>query len=526
MTYILPPHSFMDATHSENTKRIAKNTLVLYVRMLFSMLVSLYTSRVILNTLGVEDYGIQNVVGGVVGMFGFLNASMSGATSRFLTFELGKGDKERLQLTFNCALFVHVLIAFVVVVLVETIGLWFMVNKLVIPEERMMAAHVVFQCAVLGMAVGIIQVPYNESIISHERMDVYAYVEMVNVFIRLAVVFLLVWSPWDKLIFLALLNLLVGQLIALFYRYYCRKNFKECNFRYRLDKKIIKSMTSFTGWDLFGNMSVMARTQGVSMLINVFFGPVMNAAMGIATQVQGVVMSFGQNIVTAVRPQIVKTYAQSDFGRMEFLVINTSKLVFSLLLFLSLPIMLETEYILSVWLGQYPEYTVAFCQWTLVFNFFASMSVLVVSVVHATGKIWRPSLINGSLYILVIPLSYIAFRCGASPVSSFVFNAIAVFFGMLSNAWTVRLYVPSFSFTRYVLQVALRCSALFALSGICVLAVQNLVELSGFYRFLVTGSVSVFVVAFGALYVLFDSKERVEVIRITREFIWNKIRKG
>lgn len=516
----------MDATHSENTKRIAKNTLVLYVRMLFSMLVSLYTSRVILNTLGVEDYGIQNVVGGVVGMFGFLNASMSGATSRFLTFELGKGDKDRLQLTFNCALFVHVLIAVVVVVLIETVGLWFMVNKLVIPEERMMAAHVVFQSAVLGMAVGIIQVPYNASIISHERMNVYAYVEMVNVFIRLAVVFLLVWSPWDKLIFLAMLNLLVGQLIALFYRYYCRKNFQECNFHFRLDKKIIKSMTSFTGWDLFGNMSVMARTQGVSMLVNVFFGPIVNAAIGIATQVQGVVMSFGQNIVTAVRPQIVKTYAQSEYGQMEFLVINSSKLVFSLLLLLSLPVILETEYILSVWLGQYPDYTVEFCRWTLIFNFFASMSVLVVSVVHATGKIWRPSLINGSLYMLVIPLSYVAFRFGASPVSSFVFNAIAVFFGMLFNAWTVHLYVPSFSFSRYVMQVALRCSAFFLLSGICVLAVQNLVEVSGFCRFLITGCVSVLTVVLGALFIVLDTKERVELFRITKEFIWKKKRRG
>ena len=331
------------ASHTENTKRIAKNTLMLYVRMLFGMLVSLYTSRVILNTLGVEDFGINNVVGGVVGMLGFLTASMSGATSRFLTYELGRGDLVRLKETFSSALIIHIGIALVVFVIAETAGLWFFENKLVIPESRMTAAHVVYQLSILSTMLGITQVPYNATIIAHEKMNVYAYVEILNVCLRLLIVYLLVIGDFDKLILYSILTFSVSVLIMSIYWVYCIRHYEETKFHFIWKKDILKPMLSFSGWDLYGNASVTARTQGVSMLLNMFFGPLMNAAAGIATQVQNAVMAFAGNFIVAVRPQIVKQYAAGEYESMFKLLKEAIVLCFTLLSLLSVPLMCEAH---------------------------------------------------------------------------------------------------------------------------------------------------------------------------------------
>lgn len=489
--------------HTENTKRIAKNTLFLYVRKFLSMLVSLYTARVVLDTLGVEDYGISGVVGSVIGMMGFLNDSMSGATSRFLTYELGRGDMQRMKDTFATALIIHVCIALIVFLLAETIGLWFLENKLVIPEERMNAARIVYQVAVLSTMIGVCQVPYNACLVAHEKFDVYAYVDMLNVLLRLLIVYFLVIVNFDKLILWSFLGFAVSMLIITTYRFYCTKHFEESRFHFVLKREFIKPMLSFSGWDLYGNMSVMARTMGVSMLLNIFFGPVMNAAAGIATQVQSSIMGFSGNLVTALRPQLVKRYACKDFESMLGLLQNGIKMAFLLLSLFSIPLVCEANFVLQLWLGVVPNYTVIFCIYTLLFNFFANMSILLVCVIHATGNIKRPSFINGTLYLLVIPFSYVAYRLGCPPWFAFMFNVLSVIMGLLSNAWTIRLYIPSFSFKDFLFQNFLKCVGVLAVVSSLVYSLHWILE-EGWFRLIISVFLSSSLLALFGFYILFS----------------------
>ncbi len=472
-----------------NNRRIARNTLMLYLRMAFSMIVQLYTSRVVLSTLGVEDFGIFGVVGGIVALFDFINASMSGCTSRFLTFELGKKDFNKLRNTFSTAMFVHMSIALIVLIVSETIGLWFMHNKMLIPESRMDAAQIVFHLSVLSMIISVTQVPYNASIISHEKMDIYAYIEIVNVVLKLAIVYMLQICKSDKLITYAILTLVVSISIAMFYRIYCMKHFNECHIRRIWCPNIFRKMLTFSGWDFYGNLSVTMRTQGVSMLLNVFFGPLMNAAAMIAAQVQGAIMAFAQNVTTAVRPQIIKRYAAGEIYSMVELIRNSIKLNFLILLFISAPLISELHFILFIWLGQVPNYTVIFCELTLLFNFFANLSSLLVIGIHATGKIFRPSFINGTLYLLVIPISYISFKFGGYSWTAYFFNVIAVILGMLSNAYTLNLYIKQFPLAKFILRDLLPCILLM----IIVLSILHSIKYAideGWIRFIIAGMVS------------------------------------
>lgn len=473
--------------------------------------VSLYTSRVVLVVLGVEDFGIYGVVGGVVAMFSFLNSSMSGATSRFLTFEIGKNDFVKLSKTFSSALTIHIFIALFILLLGETVGLWFLESKLVIPDERMIAARWVFQFSLISAMISFIQVPYNASIISHERMNVYAYVEILNVFLKLGIVYLLSTGDFDKLILYAFLVLCISIITALIYRIYCLKHFEECKYIFNRDKKILYSMLSFSSWDLYGNLSVIARTQGVNILLNMFFGPLLNAANTVAIQVQGAVMAFASNIVTAVRPQIVKDYASGNIQHMTNLVMNASKYIYILLLVLSLPLILEMNFILNLWLKNVPDYAVIFCRFTLMFNFFATMSIVIVSAIHATGNIKRPSLINGSLYLLVIPVSYIAFKCKGTPEIPYICNVLFVFIGMLSNAYTLKLYIPQFSFRLFIVNVLSVCLLIACISScISLLAKWNMQE--GVARFMLVSLVSTISI-FAMAYIMAVDKQTKKILK-------------
>lgn len=470
---------------SANNKRIAKNTMYLYFRMGLSMIVSLYTSRVVLQALGVVDYGIYGVVGGVVSMFGFINTSMSGATARFINYELGRGNKERLQLTFNMAFYEHLIIASVLFLICETFGLWFLNNKLVIPAERLFAANCVFQLSIFSMLLGVTQVPYSASIVAHENMSIYAYVEMVHVILKLLIVYLLSFFMFDRLIFFAVLIFILSYGIRFFYRLYCRRHFPECHLKLCWDSSLLKSMVSFSGWDLYGNMSVMARTQGVNMLLNMFFGPVMNAAASISTHVQSAVLKFASNVLTAVKPQIIKYYAQGNYREMVHLISNAVRLNYLILMFVTIPLLVELPYVLRLWLGIVPDYAVSFCAFTLLFNFYGNMSQTLVTGIHATGKIIRPSLINGSLYLMVVPFTYFAFKSGLSPWCPYAFNVVAVILGMFSNAYTLHLFVREFSFKKFFLGDLIPCVLTFVVCIICCTFFKQLLA-EGFGRLVVT----------------------------------------
>ena len=397
---------------SENSsnKTIAKNTIMLFIRMLISMLVGLYTSRVVLQTLGVEDYGIYGVVGGVVSMMGFLNASMSGATSRFITFELGRGDMQRVRDTFSSAMIIHIGIALVVILLAETVGLWFMCNKLVIPESRMEAAHWVYQCSIISAAVGVTQTPYGAVIMSREKMDIYAYMELLNVSLKLGIVYLLVIGDFDKLKFYAILTLAVSVFMAMLYRIYCVRRFEESRFIWVWKKELLKPMLSFSGWDLYGNMSFSAIQQGRTFIVNMFFGVAVNAACGIATTVQGVLQGFSTNITAAFRPQIIKAYASNDYCRFQSLIEKGIKFSTLFMMLVSVPLMINMRKILTIWLGEVPQYTTNFCVLLLLNNIIRVIISYLIIGIHASGAI-KAFIYTGTISLLQIPVLYLLFLC-------------------------------------------------------------------------------------------------------------------
>lgn len=422
-----------------NKKRIAKNTIALYVRMFVNLIVSLYTSRVVLATLGIEDYGIYGVVGGIVGMFSFLNAAQSGATSRFLTYEMGKGDKQKLKDTFSSALIVHVIIAFVVVILAETIGVWFLENKLVIPEERMHAARWVLQLSIISSVFVITQVPYNATIIAHEKMDVYAYVEMLHVFLKLGIVYLLMIVDIDKLILYAALVLMVTLLITVIYMLYCIFHYEEVSLRFIWDKGIIKSLLSFSGFNLFGNMGGIFNLQGTNFVVNMFFGVTYNAAVGVATTVSGAIEGFASNVLTAFRPQITKDYAREDYHGFEKYIDMAIKVILIIYCLVAIPAFIEMDKILSLWLKEVPICANIFCRLMLINIFFSTMRHIITVGIHATGRVKTISLWTGTLQMLNPFVIWFLYKAGMPPqytyVSIIFVNALlsAIDLGLLHN---------------------------------------------------------------------------------------------
>ena len=410
----------MSDQSSSNNKRIAKNTLLLYFRMLFMMAVSLYTSRVVLNTLGVEDYGIYNVAGGIVAMFGFINGSMSSATQRYITFALGKGDRKQLQTVFSTTLQIHTLIAVLIVILGESIGLWFLYNKLQIPADRMDAAFWVLQCSIVSTVIMIVSVPYNADIIAHEKMSAFAYISVLEVILRLVTVYMLVVFSVDKLILYAFLLLGVQLFIRFCYSYYCNKHFKETKYRHVWDKALFKEMTEFAGWSMFGNLSSVLFTQGLNILLNVFFSPVVNAARAVAIQVQNAILQFVSNFQMALNPQITKTYAKGEIQEMHKLMFRCARFSFYLLFFLSLPVLFETDFILTVWLRTVPDNTVIFLRIMICTSLIYTIANPLIIANQATGKTKKYQTICGFILLSILPISYLLLKLGCPAYSVFI----------------------------------------------------------------------------------------------------------
>lgn len=457
-------------SQSANNKRIAKNTLLLYVRMLFAMLVSLYTSRVILQTLGVEDYGVYNVVGGVITMFTFLNGAMSSATSRYITFEIGKGNMEQLKKVFSTALQIHAIIALLIVILGETVGLWFLMNELVIPEGRMDAAMWVYQCSIVSCVVGIMSVPYNADIIAHEKMSAFAYISVLEIILKLAIVYLLVVLPFDKLKVYAVLVLMVGLLIRYIYTRYCHRHFEESHYIHRIDKPLLKEMFSFVGWSFWGSLASILNTQGLNMVLNIFFGPIVNAARGIAVQIQGVVQQFVGNFQMALNPQITKTYASGELDKMHSLMFRSARFSFMLLFFLSLPIMLETNYILTLWLGIVPENTVIFARIIIVISMIYTIANPCVIANQATGKVKVYQAVVGGLLLLVLPISYIVLKLGAPAYSVFIVHLCVESVAQFARMYILRnmIDLPLSAYLKNIYLPICRVVALSILLPLCV----------------------------------------------------------
>ncbi len=415
-----------------NNKRVAKNTLFLYFRMILIMLVTLYTSRVVLAQLGIKDYGIYNVVGGVVTMFAFLNNCMTTSTQRFLTFELGKGNMQRLKDVFAASLNIHIGIGITIVILAETIGLWFVNYKLVIPADRLVAANWVFQFAILTFLTNIIQVPYNAVLIAHEKMSVYAYISIMEAFLKLGIVYLLSISPFDKLIVYGILIFAVQLLIRCIYQVYCHRHYEESRFRLFWDKGLYQQMSGFAGWNLFGSLAWMLRDQGLNIVLNLFFGPVINAARGVAAQVSSAVMNFISNFQVALNPQITKNYANGKIDEMEKLTYLGIKFSYIILFFLAFPLSLNINYVLHLWLVEVPDYTALFIILIMIDSLVGNLfGVPLMTSLSATGKIRNYQVVVSFIILLIVPVGYIALRLGGDAPSVFyitiVFTAISGF---------------------------------------------------------------------------------------------------
>ena len=388
------------------------------------MVISLYTSRIILDALGISDYGIYNVVGGVIAMFSFLSASFSTSISRYITFALGEGDEDNLKKVFCTSVNVQILMSIIIIVLAELIGLWFLENKINLPEGRLEAAHWVFHCSLLAFIVNLISIPYNATIIAHERMNAFAYISILESVLKLLIVFLLYKLPYDKLKTYALLTLLVSIIIRYVYGRYSKAHFKESNYQYVYDKELMKKMFGFAGWNVVGNGAWILNTQGINILINMFFGVVLNAARGIATQIDGVVQQFAANFNTAFSPQLTKSYAVGDMVYFHKLIIAGSKFTAFLLLFLIVPICLETEMILGLWLVEVPEYAATFVRFTLIGSFLISIENPLYIANNSTGNIRTYQIVVSLLSLLNFPLSYIVFKLGYPVISTYVIYII------------------------------------------------------------------------------------------------------
>jgi hypothetical protein len=467
---------------SDKTHRIAKNTIILYIRMIVMIFIGLFTSRVILNTLGVEDYGIYNVVGGIVAMFGIITSSLSSSISRFITIELGTNNIERLKKIFSTSVTVQLIISIIIVVLIEIVGLWFLYNKINIPVGRLNEAAFVMHCSIITFAISLNTMPYNASIIAHEKMGIFSYITLLDAILKLSVVYLLYISPFDKLETYALLLLIVSVIIQLLQFIYCRRQFQECRFSWLLDKQLLKEMSSFSGWSFAGNASYIINTQGINLLINIFFGVTINAARGIATQVDTMIQGFVNNFTTAMNPQIMKSYAAKDLQYMHQLVMSGSKFAYFLMLFFAIPICLETDIILTLWLKQVPEYSVPFVRLSLLTSMMTALGSTLTTSQSATGHIKYSSMVTSFLTFLDFPLSYFVFKIGYSPTSCYIIHFILYSLLQLLKIFLVKNYIK-LSVKLYLKEVFLKVFLVSIVAFILPYLIYIILD-SSFLRFL------------------------------------------
>lgn len=492
-----------------SNNRIARNALALYFRMFVTMLIGVYTSRVILQALGVTDYGIYNVVAGFVAMFTIISGSLSASVSRFLTYELGTGNTEKLLKVFRTSLVALLGISAIVVVVAETFGLWYLYNKMVLPPERLTAAFWCFQLSLLTLVITLVNMPYSASIIAHERMDIYAYLAVLNSLLKLGICFLVLYSNGDRLILYATLLCGVSLLNQFIYMCFCRKNFKEARFGFYVDKMLFWDLFSFAGWNFIGSSAAIATSQGSNLLLNALGGgPVVNAAYGIANTASGMVGTFVNNFTLAFTPQITKRYAAKEYKSLITLLLFGSKYSYFLMYFISLPLLLNTRFVLEVWLGEVPEYTVWFTRFIILSNLFDAISRPLVNAKNAVGKIRNYQLVVGGILLTALPISYIALRCGLSPVSVTGCAAFVSFIAVLARLYMLHGDIPGFSsiqFIKDVMLVVLGCSVLAAIAPMAF----YLYVPYGWLNFIFTSIICVLSTATIIYYIGCDKAERV-----------------
>lgn len=502
--------------------RIAKNTLMLYFRMLFTVGVSFYSSRVVLNILGVEDYGIYNVVGGIVALFAFLNSTMSGATSRFIAYELGLGEKGRTNETFSASLMVHAVIALIIILLSETVGLWLLKQKLNIPEGREFISNIVYQISVLNCVILVMQVPYNASIIANEKMDVFAYLSILEAGGKLLILWLLKESSYDKLLSYSALLCGVSLVVTLLYRQYCVSRLSFCKFGLVRDKKVFMPLLKFSSWDLYGNLCATANAQGINIIINIFFGAVLNASIAIANQVNTGISLLAGNFLMAVRPQIVKRYAKDERESLLSLLYNTSSFAYLLTFVLAAPIIFETKTIVQLWLGSVPEHVIGFIRITIVASLIAILfSNVLIMAIHATGDIKQLSFVRGTIFLIPLPVSYLTLRFYPDEKLILYVNTLFVFLAGIYTVWLTKKMIPYFNIGMFIRKVLLNVIFVSVIVSIfCLLIVTYIPE--SIWRLLLTTVASIVIITNYSYWIICSEKMRTEI----KEVIFRKLKIG
>lgn len=502
---------------NKNTERIAKNTLVLYARMLFLMLIGLFTGREILAALGAEDYGIYHVVGGFVTMFSLVSSALTSSCTRFINYEMGAGNPQRLRTVFSTTVTIQYGLTIIIAILCETIGLWYVNNKMVLPPERLYAANWCFQLSVLSFCLSLIQVPYNAAIVAHEDMKTFAYVSIFDGIAKLAICFLIMYSPFDRLIFYAILLFLVSLAVRVIYQVYCRRHYAECKYYFVLDRTFLKQIFSYTGWHLIGNGAAILRYQGVNVMLNSFWGPVLNAAKGIGERVQSVVTQFAGNFMMALNPQITQSYAKKDYQYMFSLVYRGSRFSFYILFLLGLPVIINADYLVNLWLKEVPDYAVAFAQLSLINAMIQSMSNTLITAQNATGRVRNYQIVVGGLQLLIFPLAYLVLYLGFSPLSvlwvSISMDIIMLFARFYMIPFTIKEFKPF----DYFKKVVCRCFSVAFISAIIPYLLKEMMP-DNLWTTILNVLVCILISSLCVYYIGCSNRERVQVNAYINKF--------
>ena len=512
------------ADNSSANKRIAKNSIFMSIRMIIVLLITLYTTRVILQTLGVIDYGVYNVVCGFVSMFTFLNTSMSNGIQRFFNFELGKNGIVGAKKVYNTALIIQFLLAVIIIILTESFGMWYLHNKMVIPYDRMFAAEWIFHFSIMSFLFVIMQAPFTAAVIAHERMDFFAAISVLDAFLKLGIVFALPFLPGDNLIVYGALFASISILNFTLYAIYSRRSFEEIRLQGCIQRSLFKSMLSFSGWNLFGSFSGVMKEQGINLVLNLFFGPVVNAARAVAAQVNSGLQSFVSNITMPVRPQVVQSYAKGDLQRTMGLTISISKLSCGFQYLLALPLSYEIDFVLKIWLGdEVPEHSGLFIVIIFATSFLNNLNSAVSNVIHATGKMKLYQITTSLVALLAVPLAYISLRMGACPEIALSMVTITMFFAQVLAVFILERIV-GFSAKTYFLNIVKPLLYVIALTILVPLITTTSIS-SSWYRLIFTIALSSLAVLLSFYYVGLDKQERVlvkQMIEVAKKKIMKK----
>lgn len=502
-----------------NTVRVVKNSIILYVRVLVSMLISLWTTRVILQSLGVSDYGIYNVVAGFVVMFGIISSSMSAAISRYLTFELGHGDTQKLKDIFSTSICILFIISALVFVLTETVGLWFVNYKMYIPAQSIFAANFVYQFSILSFIIDLVSVPYNAAIIAHERMKVFAYVGILTSLAKFGTAYAIMLFESDiRLIAYAAFMMLIAICVRLFYGLYCTKRFYETAGVIKLNRSLIKEISSFAGWNFIGSTAGILKEQGANIILNIFFGPVVNASRGIAVQVSGAATTFANNFMTALNPQITKSYAANEREASIKLGYMGSRLGFFLMLIIALPILFETQTIIGLWLGEVPEYCTIFVQLTLINSLIDILSGTLITIMLATGRIRNYQIVVGMCNILVLPIAYILLKLGFPPQSTMIISILMSCVALVCRLVMLKMIASTFSIQQFLSNVVMRVINVVIVSVAITCCLNMLLHDMSVIAHLLT-------VCVGCILITISTIVALGLTRNERVFVFDKIKK-